>query len=194
MNVIKELMIVLGISLDIFGAMECQGSLVAKIEKKQLAIFCVVLAAGQTLTLGIGELISILLCQGRIQVRENFLGQVIAAAIFLCLGIRLLFKAWQNERIVEHREEAFDMKKLFRLFARISGCTLLAGFGFGFLESNTSVLLLLTALLTILVTIIGIYTGYRLGFEHKIKAYALGGVLLLAGGIDVILRYILKVF
>lgn len=34
MNALENLLIIAGISLDIFAAMECQGSLVAKIDKK----------------------------------------------------------------------------------------------------------------------------------------------------------------
>ena len=36
MNWMENLLIIAGVSLDIFAAMECQGSLVAKINKKNL--------------------------------------------------------------------------------------------------------------------------------------------------------------
>ena len=52
MSVVEELIIILGISLDIFAVMECQGSLVAKVERKQLLAFCGILVAGQVLALG----------------------------------------------------------------------------------------------------------------------------------------------
>ena len=38
MNWIENLLILVGISLDIFAGMECQGSLVAKIDKKHLTL------------------------------------------------------------------------------------------------------------------------------------------------------------
>ena len=40
MNVLENLLIIAGISLDIFAAMECQGALVAKVNKKQLVLIC----------------------------------------------------------------------------------------------------------------------------------------------------------
>lgn len=192
MSSAEELIIILGISLDIFAAMECQGSLVAKVEKKRLMVFCVILTAGQTLALEIGEFISLLLCKSRTGAHEAFLGQVIAAAIFLCLGIRLLLKAWRNERIVERREERFDVLEFIKLYGRISIFTFLTGFAFGFLESSVSMILIMVIIITVLVTVFGMYTGYRLGYEHKIKAYLIGGLLLLAGGADVIVRHICK--
>lgn len=189
MSMIEETVVVLGISLEIFGAMECQGSLVAKIEKRQLFIFCAILAAGQVLALGIGNFLSLFLSRNETQAKEIFLGQAVAAAIFLFLGIRLLVKAWRNEGIVERREEKFEIKRFLEVYSKGILFTFLAGIALGFLGSSVPVLLVVTLLLTILVTVIGMYTGYRLGFEHKMKAYVLGGLLLIAGSVDVILRY-----
>ncbi|MCI9082250.1 MAG: hypothetical protein HFI70_08090 [Lachnospiraceae bacterium] len=191
MNVVEEIVILLGISLDIFGAMECQGSLVAKIEKKQLAIFSGILAAGQTIALSLGSISALLLCQREIQVQDVFLGQVIAAAIFLCLGLRLLMKAWKNEGIIERREETFDVRLFLRRYVHSVLFTMLTGFAMGFLGTPLAVQLLLVIILTMLAAIIGMYTGYRLGYEHKMKAYAMGGVLLIAGCVDVIVKYVI---
>ncbi len=192
MNIVEALIVILGISLDVFAVMECQGSMVAKVEKKQLLILSSSLAVGQVASLGIGNIISVLLCKSRRQVSEIFLAQVIAAVIFLGLGIYLLWKAWQNERIIEHREEKFDVFQFVRLYVKIGILTLLIGLAFGFLESNMVIILMISAILTVLVTIVGIYTGYHLGFEHKIKAYVLGGILLILGGLDVIISRIFK--
>ncbi len=186
---LEETMVVLGISLEIFGAMECQGSLVAKVEKKQLSVFCAVLAVGQALALGMGDMLSLFLASHGTQDRKDFLGQVVAASILLILGIRLLLKAWRNEGIVERREEKFEIRKFFRVYLRSILFTFLAGVSLGFLGSSIAILLLLTLFLTVLVTIVGMYTGYRLGFEHKMKAYVLGGILLVAGSVDVMVRY-----
>jgi len=189
MNVMEEIIILLGISLDIFGAMECQGSLAAKIEKKYLAIFSVILIAGQTIALGSGSVLAGFLCQGR--QRDIFLGQVIAAVIFLCLGVRLMMKAWKNEGIVERREEEFDVAAFVRHYARGMMFTILTGFAMGFLGTPLAVQLFLAVVLTFLAAVIGMYTGYHLGYEHKMKAYILGGLLLLAGSADVVIRHIL---
>lgn len=188
MNVLEVLMILTGISLDVFGAMECYGSLVARIEKKQLAALSGILAAGQMVCLGVGSAFSRLVCRGGAQAGDLFLGQVAAAAIFLCLGLRLIVKAWKNEGVVEHRQEKLDMWKMFKLYLRGSLFPLLAGIAMGFLGNNLPVLLLLAIALTVLAAVVGMYTGYRLGYEHKLKAYVLGGLLLIAGSVDVIVR------
>lgn len=189
MSIIEELIIIAGISLDVFAVMECQGSLVAKIEKKHLALMSVILVAGQVLALGIGKFLSVLLHTYQVSDYEIFLEEVLAVAIFLCMGIRLLLKAWKNERVIEHREENFKIREFVRLCVRNCIFTLFIGIAFGFLESDIVRVLFITVIMTVAVTILGMYTGYQLGFEHKVKAYLCGGILLLGAGIDVIVRY-----
>lgn len=193
MGIIEELIIITGISLDIFAIMECRGSMMARIEKKHLTWLCGVLVIGQALALGIGEFISVLLSRYKVTAYDSLLGQVLASAIFFCMGVRLLLKAWKNERIQERREESFDRKKFIRLYARISVLALLTGIAFGFLESSMAALLVMVVVMTAAVTVLGIYTGYRLGFEHKVKAYLGGGILLSIAGADVIIRYIMNI-
>lgn len=189
MNVIEELIILAGISMDIFAVMECQGSLVAKIEKKHLALMTAVLVVGQAATLGVGKILSALLQSYQTSDYEIFLEEVLATVIFLCMGIRLLLKAWKNERVIEHRKENFKIREFVHLCVRNCIFTLFIGIAFGFLESDIVRVLFITVIMTMVVTILGMYTGYRLGFEHKVKAYLCGGILLFGAGIDVIVRY-----
>ena len=37
-----------------------------------------------------------------------------------------------------------------------------------------------------------LYTSYRLGYEQRTKAYAIGGIILIIAGIDVIIRYLIQ--
>ncbi|MCI9532864.1 MAG: hypothetical protein HFH38_14340 [Lachnospiraceae bacterium] len=190
MNMIEELILLLGISSDTFAVMECRGSLIATIEKKQLAAFCALLALGQAAALGTGASLSLLLCKHRMETHEAFLGQAVAAAIFLSLGIRLFLKAWQNERIIEHREEKPDLPAFAKPYVRTILSALLAGLAFGLLQCTVSSLLVTVAILTVLSAILGVFTGYHFGFEHKRKAYLAGGALLVAGGMDIMLPYL----
>ena len=55
MNWMENLLIVAGVSLDIFAAMECQGSLVAKINKKNLTVICGIVALADLVLPRVGE-------------------------------------------------------------------------------------------------------------------------------------------
>lgn len=191
MNWIENVLIIAGISLDIFAAMECQGSLVAEVDKKQLTLICGLVAVWQLAALALGNYLSILLYQNELARDENFVGLVIAAVIFFGLGIRLILKAIKNERVNEHREESLELKRFLRMAAITSVYTLLAGIAFGFLGTSLWVMLITIVCLTIAVVITGMYTGYHFGFVHKTKAYIGGAVLLWIAGIDVIVRHIM---
>lgn len=191
MNWIENLLIIAGISLDIFAAMECQGSLVARVDKKHLTLICALIAAWQMAALFLGNFLSVLLYQHEMTRNENFIGLVIAAAIFFCLGVRLIVKAVKNERVNEHREENLGWKRFLRMAAAAGMYTLLAGIAFGFLGTSLLLMLATMVCLTVAVVVTGMYTGYHFGFEHKTKAYVGGAVLLWIAGVDVIVRHII---
>lgn len=191
MNWIENLLIIIGISLDIFAGMECQGSLVAKINKKHLTKVCVLIVVWQLAALYIGHVLARLLYVNDLARDERFIGTVIAAVIFFCLGVRLIVKAIKNERVNEHREENLGFKRFWRMAAVTSIYTLLVGIAFGFLGTNLTAILIMIVCLTVVVVIMGTYTGYHFGFEHKTKAYIGGAVLLWIAGFDVVFRYVM---
>lgn len=191
MSWIEIVLITIGMSLDTFAAVECQGALVAKLEKKRLSMAVTVIALWQTIALLIGSFLVTLLNQYDTQLSgEAFIGRILAILILFGMGLRMFVKAWRNERIVEKREDGLDIKKTFFSIAKGTIFTILTGITFAFLEADIKAVLIMIICVTIAMVIIGLYTGYRLGFEQKSKAYIGGGALLIAAGIDVIVRYI----
>ena len=179
------------VSLDIFAAMECQGSLVAKINKKNLTVICGIVALAQLITLYLGHFLSSLFCRYRSVPDEKLLGQIISMVIFMILGIRLMVKAIRNEHVEEHLEHHLGIRRFVRM-ACISGIyTLLTGIAFGFLETNVLMILIMIVVCTVAFVIGGIYTGYRVGYEAKTKVYIVGALLLWVAGLDVLFGRIL---
>ena len=191
MNWMENLLIVAGVSLDIFAAMECQGSLVAKINKKNRTVICGIVALAQLITLYLGHFLSSLFCRYRSVPDEKLLGQIISMVIFMILGIRLMVKAIRNEHVEEHLEHHLGIRRFVRM-ACISGIyTLLTGIAFGFLETNVLMILIMIVVCTVAFVIGGIYTGYRVGYEAKTKVYIVGALLLWVAGLDVLFGRIL---
>ena len=191
MNWMENLLIVAGVSLDIFAAMECQGSLVAKINKKNLTVICGIVALAQLITLYLGHFLSSLFCRYRSVPDEKLLVQIISMVIFMILGIRLMVKAIRNEHVEEHLEHHLGIRRFVRM-ACISGIyTLLTGIAFGFLETNVLMILIMIVVCTVAFVIGGIYTGYRVGYEAKTKVYIVGALLLWVAGLDVLFGRIL---
>lgn len=194
MNWVENLLIVAGISLDIFGAMECQGSLVNKVNKKLLSGICVLMAVCQLIALFLGHFLSDLFCKSHPMSDERFLGEILAMVIFFGLGIRLIVKAIRNERIEEHLEMNLGIRRFVRLASVSSLYTILAGIAFGFIGTNLVAILIMIVVITIAFVIGGMYTGYHMGFTSKTTVYTVGAILLWIAGIDVLLQRVLSIF
>ncbi len=191
MNWIETLLITLGISLDIFGVVTCEGALLAEINKRRLAAGCLLVALLQTVALYLGNLVGGVSLRYDIKDKQVLTVRVIVAIIFIVLGLRMIWKAWKNKIIVERREEGgMNLRRIVKLVATSSVCTLLTGVAFGFLGTNVTRVLIMIVCFTVVMVIFGMYTGYRFGYEQKTKAYSIGGTLLIIGGIDVVIRYI----
>lgn len=191
MSLIEIVLITIGVSLDIFATVECQGAVVAKLEKKQLALAVTLIAVWQTIALLVGGLLVTLLNRFDVKLSdEAFIGRILAILIFLGLGLRMFVKAWKNEKIIEKRQDSLNIKKTFLMIAQGTIFTVLTGIAFGFLEADVRAVLIMIICVTIAMVVFGLYTGYRLGFEQKSKAYITGGALLIIAGIDVIVRFI----
>ena len=85
MSWIENLLIVAGASFDIFAAMECQGSLVRKVNKKQLTLISLIVAFWQLVAVYFGYFLSDIICKKNPVSDEALLGEIIAVVIFFCL-------------------------------------------------------------------------------------------------------------
>lgn len=190
MNWLETILVTLGVSLDIFAAMACKGAQLSKIEKKPLALLSVLFAVWQTAALCMGNAAGTFL-RWRDVHPGGSATEILAAGIFAVLGVLMLWKAWKNETIFEHRDDKYAWKGLIARLALISIGTLALGAALGFLGTATAKLLIAIPAATVFVVVAGLYVGYRLGYEQKTKAYAAGGVLLLWGAVDTLIRFVL---
>ena len=188
MNWIDNLLIIIGVSLDLFATMECQGALVSKVNKKQLSLICLIVSAVQLLALFAGYFLSDFLYEKNLLSNEAILGEIVASFIFVGLGIRLIAKAIKNEHINEKLEQRQDYKRFLKMAFITAIYTILVGVAFGILGTNFIMVFVMIGAITAIFIVTGMYTGYRFGFEQKTKAYVAGAILLWAAGVDVIVR------
>lgn len=98
MGWIEYLLIVAGSSLEIFVAMECQGSLIQKVNKKQLTAICFIVAVCQLLAMYIGYFLSSFL-NGKYSVKdEALLGEIISIGILIGLGDQAYRKGYKKRK------------------------------------------------------------------------------------------------
>ena len=185
------LMIGGGLSLDIFGAIASQAARLPKISKLRMVVICLLAAGWQAGALFVGRYFGNLLYYVDKRPYADRAVRLISAAVFILMGIRMLWKAKKESQIEEVRQDHIPYKSIFRMLGGITLYTLLTGFAVGFLAMKLQVVLPMIAGLTALAVLIGAWIGYRFGAAWKTKAYFFGGVLFLAVSADVVVRYVL---
>lgn len=193
MNWVECLLILAGASMEIFAAMICHGSVIQKVNRKEMLIICTIVTTGQTFAAFLGYLAASQYFSSHPDLDGSELGEILAAAMMLFMGIRLVFKAIRRETMVERLEKNFKALKFVRLTLYTAGYTLLSGLAFGCMGTSLLLMLLMQVVLTLSGIIAGVYTGYHYGFAPKIWAYAAGTLLFWSGSAGLILHDILEI-
>ena len=189
MSLIEILIISIGLSLDVYAVVVCQGAVLLKIEKTKLLKMSLFFCAWQVVAVAIGHAVTLIPYLADIAKNVSYVGEFISVIIFTVIGVYMLYKAWKNEGILERLSDV-NYKHLCVAAFFTSLDTLFAGMGFGLLKARFYIVALSILIITAVMVILGLYTGMRLGYEQKTKAYGIGGILLLISAIDVVLKYL----
>lgn len=181
MNWLENLLILIGISLDVYAAMEIEGAMIPHIKKRALGIACGVVTLWQCVFFFVGYFLSYELLHLHYLKDGPKTGSVLAVIIFVLLGIRLMVKAFRQENFDEKRRE-IQIRKYIRIIATGSIYTFFTGAACGMVGSNEFYMLLVIILSTVGVVIGGVYTGYRFGYGSKSRLYVIGGIMLFVAG------------
>ena len=188
MNWLGNLLIIVGISFDVYAAMEVRGAMLAKIKPKILILTGLLFTLIQSIFFFGGYFITYEMVMHNEVKNADSLGCELAAVIFFVLAARLFHKALKHEEIKEKCEE-MSIKMYVRIILAGAMYTLIAGLACGLIGTNHQLpqyiimMLLFIICTTIVVVSAGIYTGYRFGFSSKPKFYIVGTVLLGIAGL-----------
>lgn len=188
MGLIEILIVVVGISLDVYAVVVCFGALLLRIDRHRLIRMCVIFCIWQVLALlggwAIMKIPAVEKAAGKIANVWDLFGVI----VFVALGLLMLYKAWKNKPVDERLTDIkYGQVVGAAFFTSIDA--LIAGFGLSFMNVNIYYSMLLQLIVTVIMVILGLYTGYRLGYEGKRAAYNIGGVLLLLTAVNIIFRY-----
>lgn len=187
MNLVEIILISIGLSLDIFAVTICEGAMLARIEKKKLVIMCAIFCLWQLVAVQAGNLISLIPIFADSTTSMQVVWNGISITILIGLGVYMLYKAWRRETIFEHVSD-ISYKKVCITALITSIDAFFAGIGFGFMEAEFIIVQIAIETATILSVILGVYTGYRMGYEQKTKAYGIGGIILICSAIEIVFR------
>ncbi len=187
----ENLLIIAGILLDVFAAMEIQGAMIANLKKRTIAVACAVVAASELVFYFGGYAICRLLAVNGYIVNPVKQGEVVAVVVLALLGLRLILKAIKREFIQESRRDALIVLDYIRIVIVSSAYTAAAGCACGLVGTTIWQIIALILAISILVVLGGLYTGMHFGFEKKTIAYILGAVLLWGAGAEIFLSRVI---
>lgn len=177
----------LGISLDVFGAAVCQGSVLGELNRHHVAVYCLIFSVIQVAAMEIGRLLGMLPRFASYYTVAGGVWQLLAALIFVGLGAYLIVKAIRRKTVFEHRSE-ITYKKVFGTAVLTSLDSLLAGISSRFLDAHWLSCLATLFGVTAMCALSGVSVGYHFGYSQKNVAYWIGGGLFLVAGADVLIR------
>lgn len=186
----ENILIVAGISLDIFASMEIQGAMLQKIERKKLIVVSLLVMLLQCVFFYGGYFSCKALAKHEVFRNTEWIGYVIATLIFGLLGVRLVVKAIRREFIDECRKE-ITVAQYTKIIAQTTVFTLFAGAACGFVGTNVWMMLALIVIFSIIVVALGLYSGYQFGFQMKTVIYIIGAVILWFSGAEILVHHVL---
>ncbi len=190
MNLFENILIIAGISLDVFASMEIQGAMLQNIKKKTLLIVSSIAGGLQLLFFFGGYLGGYLLADHGIINNAARTGYVLDTVILALLGIRLIYKAIRKEFVNEKRTE-ITVGQYARIIAVTTVYTLAVGLGCGLVGTNVLFMLFWILVCSVLVVISGLYSGYHFGFQNRTVVYAIGAIVLWVAGIEILITNVL---
>lgn len=186
MHIFLMCLVVIGISMDIFATVTCQGAMLASIQKCKVLAIGGIFCAGQILAFGVGYLVSGGLMNSGSITATNTMAQWIAGILFGCIGFHMMHQGMCFEPITEHLITRISFKEELWISLRRSLNGLLAGIACGFYNMQFWRMLVSIAGMTILMVALGYYSGFRFGTAPRSSSYIVGSTLLLITGIVIL--------
>ena len=161
MSLLEDLLIMVGVLLDVFATMEIQGAMIAHIRKRTLFIACGVVAA--------------------IELFFYFAGY------FIC------WFAAKSGYIQERLKDSLRVWDYVKVIAVSGFYTAAAGCVCALVGITVWHLIVIIVVISVLMVIMGLYTGLHFGFENKTIAYVIGPFLLWGVSIEILLHSVLEI-
>ncbi|HKM20540.1 MAG TPA: manganese efflux pump MntP family protein [Lachnospiraceae bacterium] len=173
-------LIAIGLSMDAFAIAICKGLSVQKIEKKHLIITGLWFGGSQAVM----PLIGYFLGTSFRAFIEN-IDHWIAFILLTIIGINMIRESREKTKQLD---ASFSAKVMFPLAIADSIDALAAGVTFSFFDVSIVPTVLLIGVTTFVLSAVGLKIGNRFGEKYKSKAELLGGIILIAMGVSILVK------
>ncbi len=190
MGFVEILIISTGLSMDVFAYALSKGAVMPEIKKQNMIKLCGIFTTWQVISMLLGNMLTSIPAIASLAEDAAKRSNGFSIVIFLGLGIYMIVKATREKPTEERKEELVDTKQIIIWACITSLDSFLAGIGFGFLQIDFFVMILVIGIVTCAFVLLGVSIGYWMGCQFKRKAVSIGGCILLFGGVELIIRTI----
>ncbi len=174
--------IAVGLSMDAFAVSVCKGLSLNKIKIRHSAVAGAYFGGFQALMPLLGYFFG--------RYFENVVAAVdhwIAFVLLGLIGANMIKEAFGKE---EELNPSFSFRAMLPLAVATSIDALAVGITFAFLRVNIFAAVGFIGIITFVLSAVGIYIGNIFGIKYKSKAEFLGGVVLIAMGLKILLEHL----
>lgn len=184
MGIIGILLISIGLAMDAFAVSVCKGLSMKKMNWKKAIIIGIYFGMFQ----GFMPLIGYFLGSTFVDLVTS-IDHWIAFVLLGFIGINMIKEAFDDES--ENMSDKVDFKTMFILAIATSIDALAIGITFAFLDVNIVFAVFAIAIITFLISIIGVRFGNVFGDKYEKKAEFIGGIILILLGIKILLEHLI---
>ena len=189
MGFLELALIGVGLSMDAFAVSVCKGLSMRKVDKKYMLVLAAFFGRFQALMPTLGWFLG-----SQFQTYITAIDHWIAFILLTLIGGKMILdvikEKGENEEVCPDDSVRIDLKEFFLLAVATSIDALAVGITFAFLQVKLASSVTIIGCITFCFTIAGVLIGNVFGTKFKDKATILGGVILIAIGVKILLEHL----
>lgn len=189
MGFLELALIGVGLSMDAFAVSICKGLSMRKVDKKYMLVLAAFFGGFQALMPTLGWFLG-----SQFQTYITAIDHWIAFILLTLIGGKMILdvikEKGENEEVCPDDSVRIELKEFFLLAVATSIDALAVGITFAFLQVKLASSVTIIGCITFCFTIAGVLIGNVFGTKFKDKATILGGVILIAIGVKILLEHL----
>lgn len=182
MTIIDVVLIAIALAMDAFAVSICKGLTMKQLKIKNIIIIALYFALFQ----GGMPLIGYLLGSSFVSFIESF-SYVIAFVLLGFIGSKMIYEAITNKDEDENYNDSCKFKDMIFPAIATSIDALAVGISLAVLDNNIFVSSIIIAIVTFVISIIGVLIGKKIGSKFQFGAEVVGGIILITMGLRILL-------
>ncbi|WP_399552657.1 manganese efflux pump MntP family protein [uncultured Ruminococcus sp.] len=183
MSYLELFVIAVGLSMDAFAVSICKGLSVRRLKPRHNLICGLYFGGFQALMPVIGWLLG-----RQFESLIKSIDHWIAFALLVLIGANMIREAVKNEE--ENLNDSFSPKTMLPLAVATSIDALAVGVTFAFLDVSIVPAVSMIGATTFILSAVGVKIGNVFGAKYKSKAELVGGIVLIAMGVKILIEHL----